>query len=39
MWKESEQELEEGLRLAGNTKMAEAEHSAFERGGEKAVEH
>jgi TolB-like protein/DNA-binding winged helix-turn-helix (wHTH) protein/Tfp pilus assembly protein PilF len=38
MWKESEQELEKGLRLAGNGKMAEADHKAFERGGEKAVE-
>jgi predicted Zn-dependent protease len=38
MWKESEQELEKGMRLVGNPKMAEAEHSAFERGGEKAVE-
>jgi TolB-like protein/DNA-binding winged helix-turn-helix (wHTH) protein/Tfp pilus assembly protein PilF len=38
MWKESEQELEEGMRLIGNAKVAEAEHRAFERGGEKAVE-
>ncbi|HSS99162.1 MAG TPA: hypothetical protein VLK33_19140, partial [Terriglobales bacterium] len=38
MWKESEQELEEGLRLVGDEKMAAAEHSAFERGGEKAIE-
>lgn len=38
MWKKSEEELEEGMRLIGNAKMAEAEHRAFERGGEKAVE-
>ena len=38
MWKESEQELEEGMRLVGNAKMAEAEHRALDRGGEKAVE-
>jgi TolB-like protein/DNA-binding winged helix-turn-helix (wHTH) protein len=38
MWKESERELEIGNRLAGNPKLAEAEHQAFERGGEKGAE-
>jgi len=38
MWKESEQELEVGNRLAGNPRLAEAEHQAFERKGEKGVE-
>src|SRR5262249_47751472 len=38
MWKESVGELEEGMRLLGNPKIAEAERQAFERGGEKAVE-
>jgi TolB-like protein/DNA-binding winged helix-turn-helix (wHTH) protein len=38
MWKESEQELEIGNRLAGNPKLAEAEHQAFERNGEKGAE-
>jgi hypothetical protein len=30
--------LEEGLRILGEAKTAEAEHRAFERGGKKAVE-
>ena len=38
MWKESEEELETGNRLAGNPKMAEAEHEAFRRNGEKGAE-
>jgi TolB-like protein/DNA-binding winged helix-turn-helix (wHTH) protein/Tfp pilus assembly protein PilF len=38
MWKESEQELESGNRLAGDPKTAEAEHQAFVRNGEKGVE-
>jgi tetratricopeptide (TPR) repeat protein len=38
MWKESEQELEKALRLSGDGALAKAEHQAFERGGEKAVE-
>jgi len=38
MWKDSERELEVGQRLAGNPKLAEAEHQAFERNGEKGVE-
>jgi tetratricopeptide (TPR) repeat protein len=38
MWKESEDELEKALRIVGNSKLAEAYHLAFERGGEEAVE-
>jgi TolB-like protein/DNA-binding winged helix-turn-helix (wHTH) protein len=38
MWKESEQELESGNRLAGNPKIAELEHQIFERSGEKGIE-
>jgi tetratricopeptide (TPR) repeat protein len=38
MWKESEQELEISNRLAGNPKLAEAEHKTFERNGEKGLE-
>jgi TolB-like protein/DNA-binding winged helix-turn-helix (wHTH) protein len=38
MWAESEQELEKAHRLDGDEAMANAEHRAFERGGEKAVE-
>jgi TolB-like protein/DNA-binding winged helix-turn-helix (wHTH) protein len=38
MWKESEQELESGNRLAGDLKTADAEHQAFARNGEKGVE-
>jgi TolB-like protein/DNA-binding winged helix-turn-helix (wHTH) protein/Tfp pilus assembly protein PilF len=38
MWKESQQELEEGLRLAGDKKGAVDAHQAFEKGGERAVE-
>jgi TolB-like protein/DNA-binding winged helix-turn-helix (wHTH) protein/Tfp pilus assembly protein PilF len=38
MWKDSEQELESGNRLAGDPKTAEAEHQAFARNGEKGVE-
>jgi TolB-like protein/DNA-binding winged helix-turn-helix (wHTH) protein len=38
MWKESEEELENGNRIAGNPKMAEAEHEAFQRSGEKGAE-
>jgi len=38
MWKDSERELEVTNRLAGNPKLAEAEHQAFERNGEKGVE-
>jgi TolB-like protein/DNA-binding winged helix-turn-helix (wHTH) protein len=39
MWKESEQELEKAVRLGGDAALAKAERQAFERGGEKAVEH
>lgn len=38
MWKESEQELEKAFRAMGDEKRADAEHRAFVRGGEKAVE-
>jgi TolB-like protein/DNA-binding winged helix-turn-helix (wHTH) protein len=38
MWKDSEQELETGFRVAGDPKAAEAEHLAFARNGEKGVE-
>jgi TolB-like protein/DNA-binding winged helix-turn-helix (wHTH) protein len=38
MWKESQQEFEEDLRLNGDQKGAEAAHKAFEQGGEEAVE-
>jgi tetratricopeptide (TPR) repeat protein len=38
MWKDSERELETANRLAGNPKLAEAEHQAFERNGEKGAE-
>jgi TolB-like protein/DNA-binding winged helix-turn-helix (wHTH) protein len=38
MWKDSERELEAFNRLAGNPKLAEAEHQAFERNGEKGAE-
>jgi TolB-like protein/DNA-binding winged helix-turn-helix (wHTH) protein len=38
MWAESEQELEKAHRLDGDEAMASAEHRAFGRGGEKAVE-
>jgi TolB-like protein/DNA-binding winged helix-turn-helix (wHTH) protein len=38
MWKESQQSLEEGLRLTGGPKAAAAAHHAFEIGGERAVE-
>jgi TolB-like protein/DNA-binding winged helix-turn-helix (wHTH) protein/tetratricopeptide (TPR) repeat protein len=38
MWKESEQELESGNRLAGDPKMAEMEHQAYEKDGEKGAE-
>jgi len=38
MWKESEEESEKALRLIGDSKMAEAQHRAFEQGGEKAAE-
>ncbi|HEX4424685.1 MAG TPA: winged helix-turn-helix domain-containing protein [Terriglobales bacterium] len=38
MWKESEQELETGNRLAGDLKTADAEHQAFARNGEKGLE-
>jgi len=37
MWKESEQEWEEQLRLYGAPEKAAAIHKAFEQGGEKAV--
>jgi TolB-like protein/DNA-binding winged helix-turn-helix (wHTH) protein len=37
-WKESQQELEEGLRLSGDQQGADAVHHAFERGGEQAVQ-
>jgi tetratricopeptide (TPR) repeat protein len=38
MWKDSQQELEEALRLFGTPEAAAAAHRAFEQGGEKAVE-
>jgi len=38
MWKNSEQELEVANRLAGNPKLAVAEHQAFQRNGENGVE-
>jgi TolB-like protein/DNA-binding winged helix-turn-helix (wHTH) protein len=37
-WKESEDELERANRLIDAAQLAEAEHRAFERGGEKAVD-
>jgi TolB-like protein/DNA-binding winged helix-turn-helix (wHTH) protein/Tfp pilus assembly protein PilF len=37
-WKESQQSLEEGLRLTGGPKVAASAHHAFEAGGERAVE-
>ena len=37
-WEDSERELETANRLAGNLKLAEAEHQAFERNGEKGAE-
>jgi TolB-like protein/DNA-binding winged helix-turn-helix (wHTH) protein len=38
MWKESQQNFEEGLRLTDGPKVAAAAHHAFETGGERAVE-
>lgn len=38
MYKESQEELEEGLRLEGKPEAAAAAHQARIRGGEKAVE-
>ena len=38
MWKESQQNLEEGLRLIGGPKAVAPAHHAFEAGGERAVE-
>jgi TolB-like protein/DNA-binding winged helix-turn-helix (wHTH) protein len=38
MWKESEEELETGNRVGGDPKLAEAEHQAFEKNGEKGAE-
>jgi tetratricopeptide (TPR) repeat protein len=38
MWKESEQQLEEGLRLTGDKKSAMGVHQAFETGGARGVE-
>lgn len=38
MWKESEQELEEALRLMGKPEMAAAEHRAFAQNGARGVE-
>jgi TolB-like protein/DNA-binding winged helix-turn-helix (wHTH) protein len=38
MWKESEQELEQGLKLSGSPEKAAAVHRAFERDGEKGAE-
>jgi tetratricopeptide (TPR) repeat protein len=38
MWKESEHELEETARLTGDSRTAEAEHRAFQKGGERALE-
>ncbi|HKR85183.1 MAG TPA: hypothetical protein VJS37_13580, partial [Terriglobales bacterium] len=38
MWKESQQNFEEGLRLSDGPKVATAAHHAFETGGERAVE-
>src|SRR6266851_8171389 len=38
MWKESQQNLEEGLRLTGGPTAVAAAHHAFEAGGERAVE-
>jgi TolB-like protein/DNA-binding winged helix-turn-helix (wHTH) protein/Tfp pilus assembly protein PilF len=38
MWKESQQSLEEGLRLTGGPKAVAAANHAFEAGGERAVE-
>ena len=38
MYKESQEELEEGLRLEGKPEAAAAAHQAWIRGGEKAVE-
>ncbi len=38
MWNESVRELEKALELSGDSKDAEAEHKAFQEGGEKAVE-
>jgi tetratricopeptide (TPR) repeat protein len=38
MWKESQHNLEEGLRLTGGPEAAAAAHHAFEADGERAVE-
>jgi tetratricopeptide (TPR) repeat protein len=38
MWKESQHDFEEGLRLTGRPDAAAVAHRAFEQGGEKAVE-
>jgi TolB-like protein/DNA-binding winged helix-turn-helix (wHTH) protein len=38
MWKESEENFEEGLRLTDGPKVAAEAHHAFETGGERAVE-
>jgi TolB-like protein/DNA-binding winged helix-turn-helix (wHTH) protein len=38
MWKESQQNLEEGLRLISGPKAVVPAHHAFEAGGERAVE-
>jgi len=38
MWKESQQNLEEGLRLTGGPKAVAAAHHSFEAGGEREVE-
>jgi hypothetical protein len=38
MWKESQQNFEEGLRLTDGPKAAAEAHRAFDKGGEKAVE-
>jgi TolB-like protein len=37
MWKESQQNLEEALRLTGSPEAVAAAHQAFEAGGERAV--
>lgn len=38
MWKESQHEVEEALRLLGAPETAAAAHHAFDQGGERAVE-
>jgi TolB-like protein/DNA-binding winged helix-turn-helix (wHTH) protein/Tfp pilus assembly protein PilF len=38
MWKESERELEKAMQLLGDSAEAQAEHKAFQTGGEKSLE-